>query len=324
MKRSSADPEEARFRAVFRAAHAAHARCADDEWLNAPCADDTGRAVDRPLVWSRRNGPWRRSAVLWVGAAPGNAGGLGSGALGAHATRIPFGGDIAGGNLDVLLGALGTDRNHTFITASLNQLPARGGGEPTGRELAEPVGDYPDSVALLRDTIIAAGPRLIVALGNVALRMTAAAITRASDALPGQPLPVPGPLRLPALPRLADAGLRRGVAAEWPGAVLPPAGGFLNAWSTAWGVAPVPAVLQVLHPSAQNMSPFAGEDTIFHRRMLDTLSALRSGAAAVLGRQPPAERTPPPPDGIYALPEWRELVAPAHARYDALWRGRGI
>ena len=105
----------------------------------------------------------------------GNAGGRGKGALGAHGTRIPFGGDIAGANLDVLLGSAGLNRNQTFIAASLNHLPERGGGEPTLAELFSPEGAYPDSIAIIRDTLIAAGPRLVVALGNVAARVVAAA-----------------------------------------------------------------------------------------------------------------------------------------------------
>jgi uracil-DNA glycosylase len=335
--------EAERFRAVFRAAHAAHARCASDEWLHEPCADSSGGAAPRPLVWSRRNGPWRRSDVLWVGAAPGNAGGLGSGALGAHATRIPFGGDIAGGNLDVLLSAIGSSRNDTFIVAALNQLPERGGGEPTTRELAAAVGDYPDSIALLHDTIVATGPRLIVALGNVALRVTAAALTRqparVSERAPGRTSSraaaraapsadgrgrAAAALRLPTSARLAAAGFVRGVAHAWPGSEFPFGALLRDAWHSAWGEQPQLTVLPLLHPSAQNMSPFAGTHTQFHQRMRDTLAALRHAVHDVLGMVPPAERPPLPTDGIYALPEWRRLVAPAHRRYDELWRERGV
>lgn len=314
-----------RYRRIFRAAHADHASCASDEWLNEPCRMLDGTLAPRPLVWSRRNGPWRRVDVLWVGAAPGNAGGLGRGALGAHGTRIPFGGDIAGGNLDVLLGAAGMSRNDTFIVAALNQLPAKGGGEPAVREIATPVGAYPDSVALLRDTIIAAGPRLIIALGNVALRVTVAAATREYDGPVGEPasvthVPV---LRLPGPATLAGAGITRGTAMAWPQA-LPPAAPFRRAWQEAWDDAPLPSLLQVLHPSAQNMSPFAGRTTVFHRRMLETRDAVRTAVANITGLRPPTVRPALPGSGIYALPEWRELVAPAHMRYDGLWRKHGV
>src|SRR5262245_31682642 len=98
---------EQRFQAIFRKLHAHHPNCLRDEWVSTPCADAKGNPVPRPIVWSRRNGPWQRSAVLFIGAAPGNAGGKGAGIMGAHGTRIPFGGDIAGANLDVLLASIG-------------------------------------------------------------------------------------------------------------------------------------------------------------------------------------------------------------------------
>lgn len=315
--------QEARFRRIFEAAHADHAGCAGDEWLAEACLDPTGGPADRPIVWSRRNGPWRRVPVLWVGAAPGNAGGLGSSDLGAHGTRIPFGGDIAGGNLDVLLSAMGLDRNGTFLVAAYNQLPARGGGEPTSRELNTPVGRYPDSGALLRDTVIATGPTLIVALGNVALRTLTAALTRPHNGDAGSPPADLPPLRLPGTARIAAAGLERGRAVPWP-ATFPLAEGFRAAWRSAWKESPAFHVLPVLHPSAQNMSPFAGTTTLFHQRMVDTLSAVLEAARDVLGTDLPDSRPAPPAGGIYALPEWRDRVAERHTRYDALWREKGV
>jgi uracil-DNA glycosylase len=315
--------EEARFRSIFSAAHAGHAACSDDEWLNAPCFDHDGQAADRPIVWSRRNGPWHRVSILWVGAAPGNAGGLGSSDMGAHGTRIPFGGDIAGGNLDVLLSTIGVDRNETFLVAAYNQLPQRGGGEPTTRELAAPVGRYPDSAALLRDTVIASGPTLIVALGNVGLRTLIAALTRPSDAPVGEPPPSAPPLRLPGTARLAAAGIERGRACAWP-AAFPLDGGFRAAWNDAWSEPPSFSLLPVLHPSAQNMSPFARKATQFHERMLTTRDALAAAAKDVLGRKLPSPRPAPPCVGVYALPEWRDRIAERHARYDTLWRGKGV
>lgn len=260
--------------------------------------------------------------MLWIGAAPGNAGGLGSSELGAHGTRIPFGGDIAGGNLDVLLSSVGLTRNDTFIVASLNQLPARGGGEPSTAEIGAPVGVLPDSVALLRDTIVATGPRLIVALGNVALRCLAAAITRPDDALPGTARELPA-LRLPGKARLDAAGFERGVARDWPDA-LPPADGFRAQWQHAWGTQPAFSTLPLLHPSAQNMSPFAGTTTVFHTRMVDTRDALVGAIRAMPGLTVPEQRPAPPDDGIYALPEWRRLIAERHARFDELWRRGGV
>lgn len=314
--------DEQRFRDIFLSAHARHATCADDEWLSAPCRDADGSPAARPIVWGRRNGPWRRVDVLWIGAAPGNAGGLGSSDLGAHGTRIPFGGDIAGGNLDVLLSSIGLTRNDTFIVAALNQLPAKGGGEPSTAEIGAPVGALPDSVALLRDTIIATGPRLIVALGNVALRCLAAAVTRPDDALPGAARELAA-LRLPGKARLDAAGFERGTARAWPDA-LSLADGFLAQWEAAWGARPAFVALPLLHPSAQNMSPFAGTTTLFHTRMLDTRDALVRTVRAMPGMSVPEQRAAPPDNGIYALPEWRHLIATRHARFDELWRRGGV
>jgi uracil-DNA glycosylase len=318
------DPaQEARFRRIFRAAHAHHRSCAADEWLNASCLDHDAAHAHRPIVWSRRNGPWQRVPVLWVGAAPGNAGGLGTSDLGAHGTRIPFGGDIAGGNLDVLLSTIGMDRNETFLVAAFNQLPERGGGEPTTRELAAPVGRYPDSGALLRDTVIATGPSLIVALGNVGLRTLIAALTRPYDHPVGDPPESAVPLRLPGTARVAAAGIERGRLADWPPA-FPVDDGFRSAWRAAWASEPAFSLLPVLHPSAQNMSPFAGATTVFHRRMLETREAVMEAAHRVLRREPPHPRPGLPETGIYALPEWRGRIAERHARYDSLWRAKGV
>ena len=306
------DAEALRFRRIFERVHAGHPRCLEDEWLAEPCRLADGTVSPRPIVWSRRNGPWRHHEVLWVGAAPGNAGGKGAGDLGAHGTRIPFGGDVGGANFDVLLSTIGLDRNRTFVVAALNQLPARGGGEPTFAELAAPVGDYPSSLHLLRDTLLAVGPRLVIALGNVGLRATLAAAQLEA-----------GPLRLPSLARLEKAGLSRGRGVAWPEAERPDPG-FQALWAESWPDRPPPALLWLTHPSAQNMSPYARVETAFHRRMLEAQDALRRAARECLGIAVPAERPGFPTEGIYALPEWRERVGPRHAQLDRLWREKGV
>lgn len=278
-----------------------------------PCRLPGGSEAERALVWSRRNGPWTRHEVLWVGAAPGNAGGMGSGGMGAHATRIPFGGDIAGANLDVLLSGAGLDRNRTFIVAALNQLPDRGGGEPRVGELRRPVGGIASSVHLLRENLLATAPRLVVALGNVGLRTTIAASRVEAKST----------LTLPGLKRLRAAGLERDRAVPWPEDFTPDQP-FLGEWRRVRPGAPLPHLLWLLHPSAQNMSPFAGTDTAFHARMVDTLRALRRAMVDVLGEEVPDERPGPPEEGIYALPEWRQAVGPRHAELDRLWREKGV
>lgn len=303
--------QEKPFREIFAKIHARHPNCLADEWLTEPCRLESGRRAPRPIVWSRRNGPWRQSDLLWIGAAPGNAGGKGSGALGAHGTRIPFGGDIAGANLDALMSAIGLDRNHTFIAASYNQLPARGGGEPTAAELAAPVGDYPSSVHIVRDTILAAGPRLVVALGNIALRVVVGSTRQALQT------------RLPSLAQLQTLGLVRNQWAACP-PELAPDPDFTQRWSRYWPDRALPALLWLTHPSAQNMSPHARIETLFFRRMLEARDALRAAARALLSIEPPVVRPAAPRTGIYALPEWRELIGPRHELLDALWRAKGI
>lgn len=296
------------FRHIFRRAHAGHPECQRDEWLSEPCRDARGRAVARPIVWSRRNGPWHPVEILWVGAAPGNAGGRGAGVLGAHATRIPFGGDVAGANLDVLLGSIGITRNDTFITAALNQLPQSGGGEPTFMELSAPVGEFSSSLHLLRDTMLATRAKLIIALGNVGLRALSAAARLSSDGL-----------RLPSQAKLEKAGLTRGSGIEWPETVSPD-----DDFVRKWDANGLPHILWLTHPSAQNMSPYAGTHTLFHARMIDTRKALRKAVRAILGWRLPDKRQPHPQTGIYGLKEWRELIAPRHDQLDRLWREKGV
>jgi len=305
------EPEEARFRSIFRQIHAEHPNCLRDEWLTTSCEQRDGTPSPRPVVWSRRNGPWQQSDLLFIGAAPGNAGGKGSGELGAHATRIPFGGDIAGANLDVLLSSIGLDRNRAFITASFNQLPATGGGEPTYAELAAPVGDYPSSIHIVRDTIIAVGPRLLVALGNVALRVTIAAARVEEHGL-----------RPPSIAQIQRLGLHRNQVNEWPAALAPDIK-FIERVRAAWHT-PLPPILWLTHPSAQNMSPYARRETLFHLRMIEARNALRQAVHSTLGWSAPDPRPDPPNHGIYALPEWRALVGPRHDDLNRRWREQGV
>lgn len=305
-------PEEQRFQQIFQRVHAEHPNCLRDEWLSEPCRLRNGQPAPRPIVWSRRNGPWHRSNVLWIGAAPGNAGGKGAGQLGAHATRIPFGGDIAGANLDALLGSIGLDRNHTFLTASYNQLPATGGGEPSLAELRARVGNYPSSLHLVRDTIIAVGPRLLVALGNVAMRVLLTAVRlHATNA------------RIATLKLVQASGLERNQWSAWPTSFAPDHS-FLDEWTAAWRAAPLPSILWLTHPSAQNMSPYARPETLFHTRFLEARDALQQAARTVLGCTPPSTLELPPATGIYALPEWRERIGPRHAELIRLWRTHGV
>lgn len=305
----STSSRQQQFRAIFQRIHAQHPACLADEWLTESCRNADGSTA-RPVVWSRRNGPWGGHDLIFIGAAPGNAGGRGSGNMGAHATRIPFGGDIAGANLDVLLGSIGIDRNDTFIAAAYNLLPDAGGGEPTQAELFAPIGDYPSSIHIVRDTILAAGPRLLVALGNVAIRVILAS-----------PM-IKTPLRLPSLSSIQRAGLVRNQWSGWPDNFTPDPE-FGRVWRNDWNRT-LPALLWLTHPSAQNMSPYARSETLFHTRMLDARSALQNAVHDVLGWAIPETRRLPGHTGVYALPEWKDRIGPRHEELSQLWAGKGI
>jgi len=86
----------------------------------------------------------------------------------------------------------------------------------------------------------------------------------------------------------------------------------------------LPNVLWLTHPSAQNMSPFARTDTLFHTRMTDARAALQTAAREALGWSMPKERAMPPDTGIYDLPEWRKLIGPRHAELARLWAEKGV
>jgi hypothetical protein len=147
-------------------------------------------------------------------------------------------------------------------------------------------------------------------LGNIALRVSLGA-----PSLLQQP-------RLPSLAQLTKLGLQRNLWQHWPDALSPdPA--FVDAWQRAWQ-RPLPAVLWLTHPSAQNMSPFARTDTLFHARMLEARDALQEAARSALGWTIPLQRAKPPDTGIYDLPEWRKLIGPRHSELARLWAEKGV
>lgn len=172
------------------------------------------------------------------------------------------------------------------------------------------MGTYPSSLHLLRDTIVASGAALVVALGNVGARAIASAVRVESDNV-----------RLVTQRSLERRGIERDVTFLMT--QLEPDDAFRRRWRRAWR-SPLPVMLWTTHPSAQNMSPFARRDTLFHTRMLATRAALQAAARSALGIEPPRERPLEPSDGIYALEEWRTRVAPHHARLDTLWRAHGV
>ena len=53
-------------------------------------------------------------------------------------------------------------------------------------------------------------------------------------------------------------------------------------------------------------------------------AALRAAVRAVLGWNPPRRRAEPPTTGIYALPEWRNLIGPRHFELDRIWLSKNV
>jgi hypothetical protein len=126
-------------------------------------------------------------------------------------------------------------------------------------------------------------------------------------------------LKLPSQARLEKAGLTRGHGTRWPEALLPD-----DDFARDWNADGLPQILWLTHPSAQNMSPYAGTHTLFHARMIEARMALRKAVRTALGWRLPGKRPALPRTGIYGLKEWRELIGPRHDQLDRLWRAQGV
>jgi hypothetical protein len=59
--------------------------------------------------------------------------------------------------------------------------------------------------------------------------------------------------------------------------------------------------------------------------MIETRDAVRAAAARIFGqRSIPRRRADLPENGIYALPEWRDRIAPRLSAMDRRWREKGV
>jgi uracil-DNA glycosylase family 4 len=113
------------------------------------------------MVFSRRvlsdlNGDWSAPA-LFVGEAPGR--------LGAEKTGIPLFGDRTGDRFELLLSEMGLKRNEIFITNAIlcNPRDEHGNnGSPSTSEIR-------NCAEFLKRTIETVNPRVVIALGRVAL-----------------------------------------------------------------------------------------------------------------------------------------------------------
>src|SRR5690242_2368133 len=103
-----------------------------------------------------------RADLFFVGEAPGR--------LGADATEVPFHGDTAGDNFEDLLSFAGINRKDVYVTNAVlcNPKDAQGNNAtPNPNEIA-------NCVTFLRRQIELVDPKIVIALGNAALRALAA------------------------------------------------------------------------------------------------------------------------------------------------------
>lgn len=99
--------------------------------------------------------------LFFVGEAPGR--------LGADETEVPFHGDTAGKNFEDLLSFAGINRNDIFVTNAVLCNPKDEKGNNSTPTLREAANCQP----FLRRQIELVNPKIVVALGNTALRALA-------------------------------------------------------------------------------------------------------------------------------------------------------
>ena len=107
-------------------------------------------------VLTQRNGNWN-AHVMFVAEAPGR--------LGAEVTGVPLLGDRTGDRFEKLLKSMGWSRSAVFITNAVLCNPRDSDGNndrPTAKEIRS-------CSKLLERTIQVVNPKLVVALGRVAL-----------------------------------------------------------------------------------------------------------------------------------------------------------
>lgn len=107
-------------------------------------------------VLSHRNGDWG-AEVLFIAEAPGR--------LGAEVTGVPLFGDRTGDRFEALLRAMGWSRSRVFVTNAVlcNPRNHEGNNDPPKPE------EIRNCSTFLKRTISTINPRLVVALGRIAL-----------------------------------------------------------------------------------------------------------------------------------------------------------
>lgn len=110
-------------------------------------------------VFSHANGPID-APLMFIGEAPGR--------LGADRTSIPFHGDVAGDNFELLLSTAGLSRRDVFVTNAVLCNPRDESGNNAPPSKSEVV----NCAAHLRKQIDIIQPKLVMTLGRVALEAT--------------------------------------------------------------------------------------------------------------------------------------------------------
>lgn len=111
----------------------------------------------RVLSWA--NGP-AGASVMFVGEAPGR--------LGADRTAVPFHGDKAGDNFELLLTLAGLSRRDVFVTNAVLCNPR----DEAGNNAVPPKSVLTNCAENLRKQIEAVEPAIVVTLGSAALEST--------------------------------------------------------------------------------------------------------------------------------------------------------
>jgi len=111
-------------------------------------------------ILSERNGRLQ-SRILVVAEAPGR--------LGAARTGIPLFGDQSGRNFEQLLAAAGLERSDVFITNAILCNPR----DERGRNATPTAAEIQNCSPFLGRTIALIDPRIVIALGAVALKALA-------------------------------------------------------------------------------------------------------------------------------------------------------
>jgi uracil-DNA glycosylase len=108
-------------------------------------------------VLSNLNGDWKAD-IVFVAEAPGR--------LGAEKTGIPLFGDRSGDRFDQLLGEMRLERQDVFVTNAILCNPRDGDGNNDSPKSYE----IRNCSQLLARTIDAVNPKIVIALGRIALQ----------------------------------------------------------------------------------------------------------------------------------------------------------